>query len=130
MIFGKRMHHVINVVGVGIKQMMDVSNSHGVYNNRHNRRSCSFIISSLIAVIIHLINLVVTSLFLGVFVFVYTKTDSFKDGDCFLFSNISESTRLCGSSIAGIGLLWLLEIALIVLGVASVVMGRRLANNG
>ncbi len=108
---------------------MDISqdvSSDDVYNRRYTR-SFSYIMANLVSVIIYLANLVVSGLFFGVFVFVYTKTDAFRidHGKCFLFSNISESTSLCFSSIAILGFLWILNVVLIVLGVVSIVGGRR-----
>ena len=87
-------------------------------------RSSSLIISSLIGVISYCINFVVTGILLGFFVYVFIKTDS-KNGGCFLFSTLNESTTLCDTSIVLISFLLLLEIVLVFLGVASIVSGVR-----
>lgn len=93
---------------------------------RREERNCSFILSSLISVVLYVGNIAVTGIFLGFFIYVYITTDSEnEDVGCFLFSDLNQSTALCDGSIAVICLLILLEVILLCLGAASLVSGKR-----
>lgn len=94
----------------------------------------SYVLFSCTAVILYIINFVLTSLFLALFVDVYIKTESYKYGKCFL-RNLSidealddqddEWSAICGGSMGLISLFLLVEVILVCLGIASIVSGRR-----
>lgn len=99
-------------------------------SNYSRRKKHSFIVSSVIAVFIYFINLLVTGLLLGIFIFVFVETKSYsEDTGCFLYSTdnvpINDLGAICDGSIAVISLLALLEVILVYLGIASIVTGER-----